>query len=311
MPSPSSSTCSATDLPVARASDRIVVPAGAYFAALSSRLNSTCSNSTASSASIGRSGRELHLDLVLRQDLAGAPQRAADDLADVVRRGVGDDRAGFEPGHVEQIGDEAVEPLGLVDDRGQQLVSARHRSRSRRRSRRVLAAAEDRGQRRLQIVRDRGQQRRAQPLGLDRALDRGPCPRPDARARSRAPPGRSARRAGAARPASAGARLVVSMPTTPIGAAPGAHRQEQALGAGQRVRAAPGRPVVLPRPFGGGEIGFVQRVLRRIAGLAPRSRRLPATAARRAPSASARSDRRSPTARRRASPTPASLRLKA
>ena len=57
------------------------------------------------------------------------------------------------------------------------------------------------------------------------------------------------------------------MPMTPIGAAPGSHRQEQPLGARQRVRAAPGRAVVAPGPVGGGEIGLVELVLRRIAGL--------------------------------------------
>ena len=51
------------------------------------------------------------------------------------------------------------------------------------------------------------------------------------------------------------------------GAAAGAHRQEQALRAGQRVRAAPGGAVVLPGPFRRGEIGLVEHVLRRIAGL--------------------------------------------
>ena len=62
-------------------------------------------------------GRELDLDPVLREDLAGALQGGADDLADVVERSVRRDRAGFEPGHVEQVGDEAVEPLRFVVDR--------------------------------------------------------------------------------------------------------------------------------------------------------------------------------------------------
>ena len=38
-----------------------------------------------------------------------------------MQRGIRRDRAGFEPRHVEQVGDEAVEPLGLVDDRREQL----------------------------------------------------------------------------------------------------------------------------------------------------------------------------------------------
>ena len=40
----------------------IVVPAGAYFAALSRRLNRTCSNSTASTSHHRQVGRELDLD---------------------------------------------------------------------------------------------------------------------------------------------------------------------------------------------------------------------------------------------------------
>ena len=68
---------------------RMVDPSGAYFAALSRMLNSACSNRTASTSSIGRSAAIIELDAVAGEDLAGAPQRAADDLAEVVRRGVG------------------------------------------------------------------------------------------------------------------------------------------------------------------------------------------------------------------------------
>src|SRR5262245_1929056 len=55
MPSPSSITCRCTAPWSRQPSIRTVVPAGAYFAALSRRLNSTCSNSTASSATMGKS----------------------------------------------------------------------------------------------------------------------------------------------------------------------------------------------------------------------------------------------------------------
>ena len=55
------------------------------------------------------------------ENLVGAPQRAADDLAKIVRRHIRHDRAGFELRHVEQIGDEPIEPLRLVDDRRQQI----------------------------------------------------------------------------------------------------------------------------------------------------------------------------------------------
>ena len=42
------------------------------------------------------------------------------------------------------------------------------------------------------------------------------------------------------------------------GATAGAHGQEQPLGSGQRIRAAPRRPIVLPSPFRRGEIGLVE-----------------------------------------------------
>ena len=140
---------------------------------------------------------ELELDLVAREDAAGAAQRAADDLAEVVQRDIGRDRAGFELGHVEQVGDEAVEPLGFVDDRRQKvrlLGVAELLPEVAQRSRR----SEHRGERRLQIMGDRGEQRRAQPLGFGGALDAIHLLDQLARARSRARPGRAARRAAAA-----------------------------------------------------------------------------------------------------------------
>ena len=63
------------------------------------------------------------------------------------------------------------------------------------------------------------------------------------------------------------ARLVAVDAHDADGAASGMHRQEQALGAGQRVGAAAGGAVVFPGPSGGGEIGLVENIFRRIAGL--------------------------------------------
>ena len=63
--------------------------------------------------------RDFHA--MLGEDLPGALQRAAHDLAQVVRRGIRHDGAGLELGHVEQVGDEAVEPLGFLDDRGDEI----------------------------------------------------------------------------------------------------------------------------------------------------------------------------------------------
>ena len=69
----------------------------------------------------GQVGRNLNFDIVSRQNLVGTFKRSADDFADILRRRVGFDRAGFEPGHLEQVGNEAVEPLQLLDDRRKQI----------------------------------------------------------------------------------------------------------------------------------------------------------------------------------------------
>src|SRR5262249_9118518 len=53
MPSPSSTTCRQTASRSRQLTIRIIEPSGEYFAALSSRLNRTCSNRTASRSSIG------------------------------------------------------------------------------------------------------------------------------------------------------------------------------------------------------------------------------------------------------------------
>ncbi len=97
--------------------------------------------------------------------LAGAFQHGADDLGEVDHREIGLEHAGLELGHVEQVRDKAVEPLGLVLHGRDQLVA--HALIIE------LAIAPEAGRRAeyggkgsAQIVRDRGQQRRAQTLGL-------------------------------------------------------------------------------------------------------------------------------------------------
>ena len=122
-------------------------------------------------------------------------------------------------------------------------------------------------ERRLEIVRDRGEQRRPQPIGLDRAFrpvhvldqvdaldgERGLI---DQGVEQTALIG-GEQRAG----------LVAVDPDDADRAAAGPHRQEQALRARERVRAAPGGPIVLPCPFRRRDIGLVEHVLGRIAGL--------------------------------------------
>ena len=70
-----------------------------------------------------QAGGKLQFDVMLRQNLASASQRAADDLAEVVQRRVGHHGAGFELGHVEQVDNEAIEPLRFVDDGREQVGS--------------------------------------------------------------------------------------------------------------------------------------------------------------------------------------------
>ena len=122
-------------------------------------------------------------------------------------------------------------------------------------------------ERRLEIVRDRGQQGRTQPIRLDRAFrpvhvldqvdaldgERGLI---DQGVEQTALIG-SEKRAG----------LVAVDPHDADSAAAGPHRQEQALRSRERVRAAPGDPVVLPCPFRRRDIRLVEDVLGRIAGL--------------------------------------------
>ena len=202
----------------------------------------------------------------MHEDLAGTAQGATDDLADIVPRGVGDDGAGFELGHVEQVGDEAVEPLGFVDHGGEQIVLLRFRQGGAEIAQRA-GGAEHRGQRRLQIMRDRGQKRAAQPVGFHRALDavhvldqQHPLDRERALIDQRIQQAALVRRQQRAGP-------VVIDADDADRAAPGPHRQEQPLGTRQRIRAAPGRTVVVPGPVGGSEIGLIELVFRRIATL--------------------------------------------
>ena len=117
MPSPSSSTCRQTDPASRQRLDADGRAGRRIFRGIVEQVEQHLLEQHGIERQHRQVGGELDLDLVLREDLAGAPQRAADDLAEVVQRGVGHDRAGFELGHVEQVGDEAVEPLGLVDDR--------------------------------------------------------------------------------------------------------------------------------------------------------------------------------------------------
>ena len=132
--------------------------------AFSSRFTSACSTSTASIATSGRSGATCASQALLAGVALDARERGADDLLERVPVAAGLQSAGLEPGHVEQVAHQAVEPLGLVEDRRCELARLRGRRRG------VLAqragCAGDRRERRAQVMGDGAQERAAQLLRL-------------------------------------------------------------------------------------------------------------------------------------------------
>ncbi len=164
--------------------------------------------------------RDRHPQAMRCQRLGELPGRAADDLAQVDPVAVRLQRAVAEAGHVEQVLDEAIEPLALLEDGLQQLGAILARERG-------LAAgeaggrADDRDQGRAQVVGDRGEQRRAQPLGLGQAAARPRCRWRGWCARSRPRPGpRRHRAAGAARASARAAAARTTTPSRPIAPRP-------------------------------------------------------------------------------------------
>jgi hypothetical protein len=115
-------------------------------------------------------------------------------------------------------------------------------------------------------MRDRGQQRRAEPVGFGREL--GPVDigdELDALDGNRCLVGQRVEQALLLGRQQRALPVVVEADHADR-LAPGPHRQIKPLGAGQRVGAAPGRAVMLPGPARGGDIGIDQRVVGRIAG---------------------------------------------
>ena len=116
-------------------------------------------------------------------------------------------------------------------------------------------------------MRDRGQQRRAQPVGLGRelgAVDIGD--QLDALDGDRRLVGQRVEQALLLRRQQRPLLVIVEADDAD-GRAAGPQGQIEPLGAGQRVGAAAGGAVVLPGPAGGGDVGLGQRVVGRIAGL--------------------------------------------
>src|SRR5258708_28968102 len=97
---------------------------------------------------------------MLRQNRTGSAKCASDDIADVDQIEMRLDGSGFEPRHVEKICDEAIEPFGFLVNGTDQLF-LRPLVESALTASEAACRAQDRRKRCLQIVRDRGQERRA------------------------------------------------------------------------------------------------------------------------------------------------------
>ena len=145
--------------------------------ALAITLASARSSSPASAWTRGSVSGTSTLDLgaAWRRGCASA---AGIDLVEADGAALTLERAGLEPAHVEQVADEGVEPVGLLVDRGEELVS-----RLRRPVDVVLEQARhrrlDRRERRAQVVRDGREERGPQLVRRRRG-----CRRSDASASS-------------------------------------------------------------------------------------------------------------------------------
>src|SRR5674476_591744 len=107
--------------------------------------------------------------MMARQNLIDAAQDAAHDLADVMQRSVRHDGTRLQLCHIEQIGNEPVEPLRLVDNGCQQIgllgfgeLACKVPKRARR--------PKYRRKRRLKIMRDWGEERGTDALDCQSAL---------------------------------------------------------------------------------------------------------------------------------------------
>ena len=108
---------------------------------------------------------EIDFDRVVLQDLIRPLQGRADDIGKIRGSSLRFERSGFEPRHIEKIADKAVEPLGLLQNCAHE---ARSHCRIELLAMRDEAAcrAENRSERRAQIMRNRSQQGRPQAIGF-------------------------------------------------------------------------------------------------------------------------------------------------
>ena len=168
MPAPSSVTVNRTSSPSRRAASSTRPPRQACRTALAVRFCTTCSRRTSSPGTdlgpgIDANGERDPGGLgVGSMPLLGPREQIADRDRGDLERG----SAGIEPGQVEQIVDDPLEPLRLDADHVHGLLARRRRRREVGQGQRLGVAA-DRGQRRAQLVRHVGQQLAPGPIGLD------------------------------------------------------------------------------------------------------------------------------------------------
>src|SRR5215472_13526553 len=98
-------------------------------------------------------GLNVDLNAVASEDIAGPLQRRADDLGDIDQFELELDRTGFEPGHVEKIGDEPAQPFGLILEGCEQLLTVFF-AVPLWEAAKACNGAQDRGERRPQIMRN-------------------------------------------------------------------------------------------------------------------------------------------------------------
>lgn len=197
---------------------------------------------------IGQDRRQPREDLdgdpVVAQRAAQPMARAARDLAQVDGHAPGDRRPVTEARHVQRVLDVAIQPLALAVDRlghgGARAVAQLQRGIGQ-----GPRGPDDRHQRRARVMADRGEQRRAQPLGLrdglralQIVLQRDPLQREALLVGHRvqqAPVG-----------GRQDARIGMCDSQTGQSVVLGADRQERPAVGGQRARSAPGRLAASP-----------------------------------------------------------------
>ena len=174
-PGPASDTLTTTRPGRDATSTRTGAPAGECRAAFSSRLVTTWSIWMWSARTGGRSSGASTLTTRPSRSRAERAVEVRTRSVDVDRLAVGRERAGLDPAQAQQVGDDAVEPLGLVDHQAEQLGAGRLVVRRARPE--VGGDGADRGQRGPQVVGDRGQQGAALAVDLLERLP--PLPRPE------------------------------------------------------------------------------------------------------------------------------------